>query len=321
MKVSAGTVNPNIKGSGAGVLQGDSGGQTTAQSTTSPNSTTKNQKTFPGLTGKLPTTNVLPPKTPTIPDTVNLRIVIDSIVVYADHDGPTREDGEWHLYGIVACCGGAANSNMPTKGFSFNAPGQPEGEIDTPDGQMNDVTGTYAGMWGTAETVKMSVYQDLDVDNKNPLTEVRLDFFGFENDRLDDDDIPAIPDIPGTSYDDYYNKGKKFITDINNLAGNDDLGIIQKVFTRAQNYGIGGGSLPSSIVYKNIWYDTEREHNLCQSPLTAGKTPGLVCAKDKDWPDYPEYIINYHIEDKVKRCAAGFEFQYATGICKAVVIQ
>jgi hypothetical protein len=57
------------------------------------------------------------------PKIVHLRIQVDSIDVYEDHDSGMRVDGECHLFGVVSCCGGAIKSKMPTNVYSLNAPG------------------------------------------------------------------------------------------------------------------------------------------------------------------------------------------------------
>ena len=258
---------------------------------------------------------LLPP-----PKVVRLRIQVVDIQVYKDHDGSSRGDGEWHLFGVVSCCGGAANSNMPTNVYSFNAPGAKEGEIDTPSNDMNDVTGERRGHWGTVETVKFNnVWQDFDVDNTNPLTEINMDFFGIEDDKITASDLPPIPDNTGNVYVEAAKYISKLSVYFNNLDSVDQLGKVHNQFTKANNYGVGFHSAASDLNYKNVWYKSQAIETQCQT--TGWKvSPPPICNVRQDWPDFPDYIISYMIIDRDNRCALGFTYNYALNICKPVVI-
>ena len=72
------------------------------------------------------------------------------------------------------------------------------------------------------------------------------------------------------------------------------------------------------MVYDNVDYKSEAAEASCLNPRY---NPGGVGCDKVDWPDFPDYIINYHIVYRDQRCTSGFTFQYATGVCKAVVIQ
>ena len=261
-----------------------------------------------------PNNNPTPP-----PEVVHLRIKIDSISIWRDHDGNWRGDGEWALFGTVSCCGGAINSNMPTTLYSFNAPGAKEGQIDTPDNRMNDVTGEHRGGWGTIETVHFAdVKQDFDVNNTDPRTEINLNFFGVEDNDISAEDLPPIPDIPNTSYDDGARYLENLTRYLNNLGGAERLGNVHNVFTKANNYGTEYGgyhSAASDLIYGNMWYKSEAIEGFCLSDLW-----GYDC-RLIDWPDYPDYIINYRIIDRDgPRCAENGDYDYTTGACRGIII-
>jgi hypothetical protein len=262
------------------------------------------------------------PGFPAAPTLLHLRVQIDSIAVFRDHDPSGRGDGEWHLLGTVNCCGNAINSQMPTRGFSFNAPGvEKEGEIDTPDDEMNDVRGEYRGNWGTIERIPFAdVKQDFDVENTG-LGEIDINFFGFEDDALTSTDFPSIPDIPSMPYDDYVRAAFEATKWLNNLGGNEHLGNVHLVFTKANNWGIGADNTgfyyaASDDVYSNIWYASESDEIDCNIEPICGH------AINTDWPDYPDYIINFRIIDKEPRCPnPGDTYNYTTDQCTGVIIR
>jgi len=309
MKALEGTVSPDI---GGGQVKGDISDSKPGQNVTSGN--------FSQAIGVVPGFGMNFTKAQA-PDTVHLRIQIDSIEVFHDRDTQGRGDGEWLLQGVVTCCGSAANSNMPTKAFSFNAPGVVEGQIDTPDDRMNDVTGEYSGMWGTREIVEFKdVYQDIDVDNNNPITELRINFFGIEDDSLTKTELPPIPDSVGDPEVDAYLKAANYAEDLivylNGLKSVDHLGNIRDVFTKANNYGVGLHYAWPDHIYENKSYKTENAWKFCPSQDISGYDCTL-----KDWPDFPEYQLNYRIIDKDgPRCDAGFTYSYAKNTCDPDVI-
>jgi hypothetical protein len=265
-----------------------------------------------------------PPKMPR-PEVIHLRIQVDSIRVYSDRDNGRTNDGEFHLLGLVTCCGGAVNSVVPAVAYPFKVPGQPDGEIDTPTNQMNDVRGTYQGSWGTVSNVKFKdLYIDVDVDNTNPRTEVRIDFFGMEDDRSSGK-LPALATAVaavGTAIGNPYVVATgAAIALIDKLAQGADaqyLGNVQKVFSKSNNYGVGFHYDSSSLVYKNISYKNKETAYLCE-PIPPRNYP-VTCVKNTDWPDFPEYIINYRIMDLDQRCVAGWTYDYIDNICRAQVI-
>lgn len=254
---------------------------------------------------------------PPPPSVVHLRIQIDSIDVYNDHDEGFRGTGEWHLLGAVSCCGGAANSNMPTTDYSFNAPGAKEGEIDTPDNKMNNVTGDMRGGWGSVGHVKFEdVKQDIDVNNTNPLSEININFFGIEDDKITAADLPPLPDHTGNSYVEAGKAVESFVIFLNNLKDVDHLGNVHLRFTKANNYGVGSGSAASDMIYANEWYTTQAIEQQCTGALLH---PPPICSQSssyQDWPDFPDYIINFRIIDRDgPHCIPGDTYSYTTGYC------
>jgi hypothetical protein len=288
-------------------------------------------KTTPAMSLKLPgregTTGVgddqtggieTQPKQPR-PEVIHLRFQVDSISVYSDRDSGLTDDGEFHLLGLVTCCGGAANSVVPAVGFPFKSPGQPDGEIDTPTNIMNDVRGTYRGSWGTVSTVKFTnLYVDVDVDNNDPRAEVRIDFFGMEDDRSSGK-LPALAtavSAVGTAIGNpYVAAAGAAIALIDKLVQEGDanyLGNVQKIVTKSNNYGVGFHYDESSKKYANKYYPSQR----CEDP-NYRKTHNCRMI---DHPDFPEYIINYRIIDKDHRCIAGWTYDYIDNICRPPVI-
>lgn len=254
---------------------------------------------------------------PPPPSLVHLRIQIDSIDVYNDHDLGDRGTGEWHLYGTVSCCGGAVNSNMPTTVYSFNAPGAKEGEIDTPDNKMNNVTGDKRGGWGTVGHVKFEdVKQDLDVNNTNPQSEININFFGIEDDKITAADLPPLPDHTGNSYVEAGKALESLVVFLNNMKDVDHLGNVHLRFTKANNYGVGSGSAASDMIYANEWYTTPAIEQQC---IGVQIHPLPICSQSssyQDWPDFPDYIINFRIIDRDgPHCIAGDTYSYTTGYC------
>jgi hypothetical protein len=184
---------------------------------------------------------------------------------------------------------------------------------------MNDVTGTHRGGWGTVEHVTFSnVKQDIDVDNTNPLTEINLDFFGIEDDKITASDLPPLPDNTGNVYVEAAKYVEKFSMFLNNLASTDQLGKIHNEFTKADNYGVGFHAGASDLIYNNVWYKSEAIENQCKIATKFGYPS--ICFDKKDWPDFPDYIINYRIIDRDYRCPNGFIYSYASNLCHSVII-
>mgnify|MGYP000426678715 CR=1 FL=1 len=153
---------------------------------------------------------------------------------------------------------------MPAVAYPFASPGQPIGEIDTPTNQMNDVRGTYRGSWGTVSNVEFTnLYVDVDVDNLDPRAEVRIDFFGMEDDR-NSGKLPALASAVftvGTAIGNPWVAATgAAIGLIDKLAQGGDanyLGTVQKVFSKSNNYGVGYHYDESSKKYANKYWERQ----------------------------------------------------------------
>lgn len=239
----------------------------------------------------------------------HLRIFVDYVKVNFDQD--PHGTGEWYLTGVV---NGVPYVTVDGKQY-----------IDTPGGAMYDVD--------NGQIVRFdNLYVDVDVDPKDPLSQLRFDTFGLETDGFGHQYVPHVPEelkeaAGDNSWVQYADGILSAIDEIGNIYDafddDDSLGEVSKIYKLdleapygERNFGLGN----------HVYYSNKEDS-------------GTVCLEDNPDPENiplselcnymgymvlvtdPIYELGIRITDRLHECEPLTSYDYQLGQCIGVEIE